>query len=113
MTVSIEQQIRELTVGIVDDIVAGRLEHLRFDTGTREDFAAALEDYRKYYPIVPLPPEGLAQIDILQPRGETDLWSVETWFWTRDGGPSELRLYLTFRRTEGKLIGEIYDIRVP
>lgn len=113
MTASIEQQIRDIAVGIMNDVVAGHLDRLRFDTGTREDFAAALQDYERFYPIVPLPPEGLAHIDIIQPRGETDLWRVELWFWTRDGGPSELRLYLTFRRKDGELTGEVYDIRVP
>lgn len=113
MNASIEQAIRDITVGIVNDLAAGRLERIPLEGERPEDFAAAFHYYRQIYPIVPFPPEGLAHIDIIQPRGETDLWRVELPLWTSDGGPSDLWLYLTFRRKDGELNGTVYTIHVP
>jgi hypothetical protein len=108
-----QDPIVDIAREIVRHIAASRLELLNYYPGrtTREELARALREYGRT--VVPLPDEGVAEIDVFRPFPHEERWLVEFPLWTAEEGRSDLCLYLIVLEQDGRKVGYIDDIRVP
>lgn len=108
-----QNSIVDIAREIVQHIAASRLDLLNYYPGrtTQEELARALSEYGRTF--VPIPDEGVAELDAFRPFPQEERWLVEFPLWTAEEGRSDLCLYLIVLGQDGRLVGYIDDVRVP
>ncbi len=95
----------------VQHIADNQLEHLNYYPGrtTQGGLARVLNEVGS--PVIPLPDEALAELDVLKPFTDEDRWLVEFPLWTREEGRSDWWLYLIILNENDRMVAYIDDIR--